>query len=139
MSMCVISIGMAQPLKKTGADTPMMTLSLKRNDLGNGVVMGELYINDKFECFTLEDETTLIPAGTYSVSLYHSPSMNRWVPLIKVPERKWIEIHPGNYPRQSKGCILVGKDHTSTTLLQSKDAFGHLMRQFSLPCVIVVT
>lgn len=137
MTTCLmLGSGMAHPLKM---ERPTMTLSLIRHEPYKGVVIGELSVNGKFECFTLEDEVAIIPRGSYKVTLYRSPKAKTYVPLIQVKNRKWIEIHPGNVLKNSEGCVLVGKDHTSTSLLESRLAFAHLMQQFSLPVVLVVS
>lgn len=53
-----------------------------------------------------------IPAGLYSVVWHRSPKFNRVVPVLyneQVPKDRYIEIHAGNYPKHTEGCILVGK------------------------------
>lgn len=53
-----------------------------------------------------------IPAGLYSVVWHKSPKFNRVVPVLhneQVPKDRYIEIHAGNYPKHTEGCILVGK------------------------------
>lgn len=68
-----------------------------------------------FKCFTLElpwrdNETNVssIPVGEYNFS-FRSSSRNGWVlELQNVPDRTNIQIHSGNFIRNTKGCILVG-------------------------------
>ena len=53
-----------------------------------------------------------IPAGLYSVVWHRSPKFNRVVPVLfneRVAKDRYIEIHAGNYPKHTEGCILVGK------------------------------
>ena len=53
-----------------------------------------------------------IPAGLYQVVWHRSPKFNRVVPVLhneQVPKDRYIEIHAGNYPKHTEGCILVGK------------------------------
>ena len=51
-----------------------------------------------------------IKAGTYPAVLYMSPKRNRWVYLLKdVPGHTAIEIHSGNLPGDTEGCILTGE------------------------------
>lgn len=77
--------------------------------------------------YTLEPATP-IPVGTYSVSLYQSPHFGRLVPLLHdVPGHTEIEIHSGNYPRDTKGCILIGLKLSTNALEQSRLAFKVLM------------
>lgn len=53
-----------------------------------------------------------IPAGLYQVAWHKSARFNRVLPVLfneQVPKDRYIEIHAGNYPKHTKGCILVGK------------------------------
>lgn len=53
-----------------------------------------------------------IPAGLYQVVWHKSPKFNRVVPVLfneRVAKDRYIEIHAGNYPKHTEGCILVGK------------------------------
>ena len=53
-----------------------------------------------------------IPAGLYRVAWHKSPKFNRVVPVLyneRVAKDRYIEIHAGNYPKHTEGCILVGK------------------------------
>lgn len=69
-----------------------------------------------FNFFTLElpylenqKNISAIHPGLYKAHKYFSPSFNREVILLKdVPNRTWIELHPGNYTSQIEGCILPG-------------------------------
>lgn len=50
-----------------------------------------------------------IPAGTYICRRYHSPKRGYDVfELQDVPGRDAIEIHIGNWPKNTDGCVLVG-------------------------------
>lgn len=49
-----------------------------------------------------------IPEGTYEAVLYDSPSKGIVYLLKDVPDRSMIEIHKGNFNKDSTGCILVG-------------------------------
>jgi hypothetical protein len=54
-----------------------------------------------------------IPTGLYRAKKYYSPQHKRVVILlVDVPDRDWIEIHPGNFYTDTKGCILTGSDFT---------------------------
>lgn len=53
-----------------------------------------------------------IPEGLYSVVWHRSAKFNRVLPVLfneQVPKDRYIEIHAGNYPKHTEGCILVGK------------------------------
>jgi hypothetical protein len=115
------------------------TLTLKRKPSANGCTIGELSYNGKFFCYTLEDVirtgakvagATAIPAGTYSVTIERSPTFRMLTPrLHRVPGFEGVLIHPGNGPKDTRGCILVGfaKLPSNVKIYQSQDAFQALM------------
>lgn len=114
-------------------------LTLKRGKPNGTAVVGQLFINGMFECYTLENSEVIIPQGSYNVVLYDSPMAGHVVPLLQnVPERSMIEIHSGNYIKDSKGCILVGRQHTADSVYESKLAFIHLLPRIVLPAQIDV-
>ena len=96
-----------------------MELTLNRIFLGSSATIGELLINDKHLCDTLEDRVrpegekvygkTAIPEGTYEVKLTHSPRFKKILPeILNVPNFSGIRIHTGNSSKVTEGCILVG-------------------------------
>lgn len=104
---------------------------------------GELYLDDVFVCFTLEDTVrtgnifevkvkgeTAIPFGMYRVVLEDSPRFGPdTLTLQDVPNFQYIRIHAGNIPLDTDGCILVGLVRTSTDdgrIGQSKVALSTL-------------
>lgn len=60
-----------------------------------------------------EQEGSCIPEGDYMLSRYFSPTKGWVLRLGKVEGRDGIEIHAGNFRRDTRGCILVGKDFTA--------------------------
>jgi len=95
--------------------------------------IGELFCNGKHFCWTLErpgldhvSDFHRIPAGSYAIVLYDSPHFGRQMPLLKVPGHNYIEIHFGNVPSASEGCILVGKQKGLNTILLTREAFAEL-------------
>lgn len=69
-----------------------------------------------------------IPAGTYDVTLYKSPHLGYKVPLLHdVDDFSEVEIHIGCFPRDTKGCILVGLQQKGSSIGYSKSAFDLLM------------
>lgn len=53
-----------------------------------------------------------IPAGLYQIVWHRSARFNRVLPVLfneQVPKDRYIEIHAGNHPKHTEGCILVGK------------------------------
>lgn len=77
--------------------------------------MGELSIDGEKFCWTLElplgdgGPGSAIPYGTYKVEVYPSPKFGRLMPLLMdIPGRSNIEMHWGNTPENTDGCILLG-------------------------------
>jgi len=73
-----------------------------------------------------------IPAGTYSVVPYDSPKRGYRVPLVEnVPGRSMIEIHIGNFPHDTDGCILIGDKRINDEMIgESDSAFELFMQEF---------
>lgn len=103
-----------------------MRLFVKRGKSDKGCTIGKLYVDGMFECFTLEDvvrevagepvakwkvlHETAIPVGTYDVTVTFSPHFKRDTPAINnVPGFEYIRIHPGNFAKDTEGCLLVGE------------------------------
>jgi hypothetical protein len=103
---------------------------------------GVLYVDGKFQCFTLEDivrdpgvkvqNETAIPTGTYVVSMTMSARFKKIMPqLMDVPNFTGIRIHAGNTDHDTSGCILVGYTLSVAAdkpLTNSSDACADLMR-----------
>ena len=117
-----------------------MELTLNRIFLGSSATIGELLINDKHLCDTLEDRVrpegekvygkTAIPEGTYEVKLTHSPRFKKILPeILNVPNFSGIRIHTGNSSKDTEGCILVGTwdGEKEDWVGSSKIAFDGLM------------
>lgn len=71
-----------------------------------------------------------IPAGLYQVVWHKSPKFNRVVPVLhneQVPKDRYIEIHAGNYPKHTEGCILVGKWANDEGVFESKATLEALL------------
>ena len=106
-----------------------MDLQLIRYNSASDYTDGLLFIDGKFECYTLEDEyrtdkvygETRIPDGTYFIELrteggFHNRYLKKfgsefhkgmlWVK--DVPNFEYILIHIGNTDEDTAGCILVG-------------------------------
>src|ERR1019366_1302139 len=121
----VPATGAASTLTSTNATSLVLVLS--RNQKTADGLFGSLNVNGKFFCYTMENLALSIPAGRYGLALYDSPHAGHVVPILKdVPNRNEIEIHCGNIPQDSKGCIIVGDQHTGDTLGESREAFDRL-------------
>lgn len=103
-----------------------MKLQLKRMVLTDRSAIGELFVDGKRECYTLEDTVrevdgqpvaawkipheTAIPRGTYAVIVNYSQRFKKELPLLlDVPGYSGVRIHSGNKPADTEGCILVGQ------------------------------
>lgn len=117
-----------------------MNLKLIRKYPASDCMIGELYVNDKFECYTCEDierplkiaGVTSIPRGFYEVIINFSERFQKPLPLLlKVPNYDGVRIHPGNTSADTEGCILPGKGKTKNSVTQSRDAFDVLFKKLN--------
>ena len=99
-------------------------------------VRGQMNVDGQYECQTLEPARVnpvhpgqpLIPAGRYRVELTFSPKFQKVTPeVLNVPGRSDIRWHPGNFPKDTLGCVLVGESSTTDAVLNSVKAFERLM------------
>lgn len=123
-----------------------MKLLLKRKYKAETYTIGDLYIDGRFFCHTIEDKVrelparcpdtptgrscrckgkvyarTAIPVGTYKVTMEHSPRFGRVLPYLHdVPHFLGILIHSGNTEDDSAGCIIVGKNTVKGKVTESR-------------------
>lgn len=86
-------------------------LTLVRDIRTEEAILGSLYLNGAFICYTLENSAKAIPCGMYTVQNSKSQKFKRELPLLhnaKVPASRGIRIHRGNTANDSQGCVLVG-------------------------------
>ncbi len=105
---------------------------------GETYTIGRLFIDGESFCDTLEDKVrpqgaakvygeTAIPAGRYKIEFVFSPKFNRKMPaLIDVKGFIGILMHWGNTPKDTEGCILVGRNTIKGQLTESKDTWKKL-------------
>ncbi len=117
-----------------------MKINLIRTQFGNDATNGLLFIDEVFECFTLEDQyqdkkvygETCIPEGTYPVKFrteggFHNRYSAKYdfhkgmLEILEIPNFKWVLFHLGNTDENTAGCVLVGD--TQQDLDVSKDGF----------------
>ena len=117
-----------------------MKINLIRTQFGNDATNGLLFIDEVFECFTLEDQyqdkkvygETCIPEGTYPVEFrkeggFHNRYSAKYdfhkgmLEIKDIPNFKWVLFHLGNTDENTAGCVLVGD--TQQDLDVSKDGF----------------
>jgi hypothetical protein len=106
-----------------------MEIKVIRKTFSKESTIGELHINGKFFCYTLEDfdrdsnkdgdlndageakvyGLTAIPRGKYNLVLSFSNRFQKYLPEIQnVAGFEGIRIHAGNKAADSHGCILLG-------------------------------
>lgn len=110
-----------------------MHIKLIRDTFTKNSTIGKLFVNDRYECNTLEDVVrvgkkvygaTAIPEGTYNVTIDWSMKYQKYMPhILDVPEFQGIRIHSGNTPDDTEGCILLGMGRKVDWVSQSKLAF----------------
>ena len=120
-----------------------MIITVKRESESTEWTQGKLYIDDVYECYTLEDQyqakkvmgETRIPAGAYKVKLrefggHHDkykvkfPDFHKgMLQIMDVPGFHDILIHIGNTDADTKGCILVGKGYLNGKITESTKAY----------------
>lgn len=127
-----------------------MILLLERDTFTPFSTGGMLYVDGIFEAYTLELPVrsglpgSAVPAGTYPVTVYPSSHFKRLIPLIEnIPGRSEIEIHFGNCPDNTRGCILLGKTTEPDFVGESRQAFDDFWFKAQGPmergeCVITI-
>ena len=132
-----------------------MELKVERLFSGPEGTIGVLFLNDKAQCLTLEDEfhlikvpgETRIPSGRYRLrvrALGESPHFDEayatlfvngfhrgMVEIMAVPGFSDVLIHTGNTSADTRGCLLVGETANSCAfaLAGSRDAYRPLYQK----------
>lgn len=106
-------------------------LVLKRIFQNDKYTIGKLYLNDTYLCDTLEPPKYVnhpcIEKGTYRIGYQYSNKFGRNMPfLLNVNGRVGIMIHTGNYPKDTQGCILVGRNLAKGSVSNSKQTFQNV-------------
>lgn len=123
-------------------------LLLKRLHRTNNSTIGELFLNGKFECYTLEDverpvkiqNQTAIPKGKYKVIINQSVRFKQLMPLLlNVPNFSGVRIHSGNHKDNTEGCILVGRTRSVDFIGNSRAAYRQLFAKLQKATEIEIT
>lgn len=115
--------------------TPADTMVLNRSAYSDISTLGDIWIDSQWVCYTLEPTCRkmtsgpiAVPQGKYELVMYESPKNKMRVPLLlKVPGRDSIEIHIGNKPADTEGCILPGLGKSQDWVSDSGKAFRLLI------------
>lgn len=116
-----------------------MDITIQRKWLTPQATCGEMSLNGGSFCFTLEPRKDQskgkpysIPIGTYEIKLLKSKRFQMITPhVMNVPGFTEIEIHPGNYPKDTEGCCLVGESHLLDFVGNSRKTFVELMNKLT--------
>ncbi len=116
-----------------------MELLLRRLKNTEERVQGELFLGERFFCYTVEDTVrtgpkvkgaTAIPPGRYQILLTFSNRFKKVLPLLlKVPQFEGVRMHSGNTEKDTEGCILVGKHLTPFGVRDSRITMNLLMEE----------
>ena len=116
---------------------PKANLLLIRDTFTDKSTLGKLYFDGEFYGHTLElawkdneKRVSCIPKGVYEVKKRHteeSKSKYEHLHILDVENRELILMHVGNYPKNSKGCILLGNTRALNFVGESRKAFYKLM------------
>lgn len=126
--------------KKPEVKGATANLLIIRDTFTDKSVLGKLYCNGEFIAHTLElpwknnrKSVSCIPDGRYScrIRLARESVSRDYVHLLveDVKGRSYILFHCGNFPSDTKGCILTGTHRAQTPdkILESKIAHAYLM------------
>ena len=108
-----------------------MRLILKRDEDNGECTLGRLYCEGEWLCYTLENtwknnerRVSCIPEGTYPLTtkeygrFYDKYQMP--IPILEDTEpRSEILLHPGNFAKDTLGCILVGSTQVKNAVYDS--------------------
>lgn len=122
-----------------GADAAhdFMNVTVQRTNYDALATQGEMLLDGVHFGFTLEprkDQSQgkpyCVPAGTFQLVLGWSDHFEMVVPkVVNVPGFDAVEIHPGNFPKDTHACCLVGETESADFVGQSRDAFDELMQK----------
>lgn len=110
-------------------------ITLNRMIFTNRSTIGVMLIDSIMQCYTLElsarkqdgVKNCIVP-GKYEVKMQWSTRFKMNTPhLQNVPGRTFIEIHPGNKPSDTDGCILLGKTKDTDWVGSSRAAYNELI------------
>lgn len=121
-------------------DDSLHTITLSREISLDDATLGYLFEHDKRsdKWATMEPpwrnnqrRISSIPTGSYVAKRARFMDFETFE-ITGVPGRSKVYFHPGNYPRDTKGCVLVGKRFAQTPegdtmILLSKQAFAEFM------------
>ena len=117
-----------------------MLIEVKRFEFKDTYTVGKMYIDNIYECYTLEDVVrngskvigkTAIPTGEYKVIIDASVRFKQDMPhILNVPNFTGVRIHAGNTSAHTDGCILLGTTWSGKDFIgNSRVAFNKLFEK----------
>jgi hypothetical protein len=121
-----------------------MNIRIVREPSRDDTTLGSLFIDDYWQCHTLEDvirppgekvlSKTAIPPGRYKLILSLSNRFKKVMPeVLDVPMFSGIRIHSGNKAKDTAGCLLVGQTRSveERSIGRSRLAYKALMSKLT--------
>ena len=126
----------------------MMQIMLTRNWKKPDYTIGRIFINNAFFCNSMEPidrglrqdmpiedikrlkvkNKTAIPTGTYKVMMTWSPKYQKKMPqIMNVPCFDGVRFHPGNKPKDTRGCVLPGENSVKGMVVNSTKYFNQFV------------
>jgi len=115
-----------------------MVVNVVRDNIKGNAQFGKMYIDDIYQCETLENLSTLIPCDTFKLGFrteggWYKKEKDKKdynpfhgiIELKNVPNRTFILIHPANTPDELEGCITVGqkRDEANAKIYPSRPSY----------------
>lgn len=121
--------------KWTGYRKLSNNINLFRKTYTDKSTIGEIVVDGNHQCWSLEPTCRkqagvpiAIPTGRYKIEMLWSTKFKMDTPHIQeVPGRTFIEIHPGNFPNDTLGCILLGNTVDVDFVGESRKAYSALV------------
>ena len=124
-----------------------MYIRVMREPSINDTTLGSLFINDHWQCHTLEDvirpagekvrNKTAIPPGRYKLILSMSNRFKKIMPeVLNVPMFTGIRIHSGNTAKDTAGCLLVGQTRSLETRSIGRSRFAYTALMLKLTAAV---
>ena len=118
----------------------LINLLIIRDTFTENSTIGELFINGERFCDTLENpwvnnkkNISCIPEGEYPVRLRlaRESATRDYLHLLvqDVPNRDYILFHRGNFPKDTRGCILLGQGTQQDVVNNSTLAMDLVMKE----------
>lgn len=110
-----------------------MKIDVVRTYFTREFTKGIMFVDDVFIGYTLEPEMKMpneqscvnrcISTGSYQARYEYSAKFKEYlVELKRVPNHEEIKIHAGNFRKDTRGCILIGKDSRKNCIIRSRAA-----------------